>query len=123
MGSEVRLTKDQIQMLQQLSDCIGTGSRTTSELFDEVGRHLVRRRDQQRKRPLLGLHVQRNGKLARNGPIHRFAETLNRLVRRGLLVKVTRYAPAPYRETRWSLGPLADLLKEQGKLLERADPH
>lgn len=112
MGSKVRLTKDQLKMLQQLSDYIGTGSRTTSELFNEVGRRLVKRRPG-------GARLDSHGRLVRNGPLPRFAQMLHRLGRRGLLVKVGR--GSPYQGARWRMGPLSDLLKEQGKLLERVE--
>jgi hypothetical protein len=114
MSDKVRVTKDQLKMLQQVSDYIGTGSRTTSELFQEVGRRFVKRRAG-------GARTDRSGRLIANGPLPRFAQMLHRLGRRGLLVKVGR--GSPYQGAQWRMGPLSDLLKEQGKLLERAGPH
>jgi hypothetical protein len=86
-----RLTRAQLHLLQRLSDFLGTGEEPAHRLWGAVGMSLDR------------CHA--------NGG-HYFLKKLHRLKAAGFLAQSGSGG-----RRRWRLGPLADLFREQGKLI------
>jgi hypothetical protein len=89
---EPRLTADQLQLLQLLSNALGAGDLSFEDLWERVGK------------PLDRCHA--NGR-------HYFVKKLRRLQAAGTLVRAKGGRGGA---RRMRLGPLADLLRDQGKL-------